>query len=307
MTSHREPVAIRPQAAKTTQPSPESERGLRAWLGGWTLALKGSLPAFAADHGLTLAAALSYYLVISLFPLILLLLSISGLMLQDVGAQGLIIRQVTQYLPGSEIIVSQTMNTVILARGPLAWLAALGLLWTTLGMFSVVDQAINTAWRVTTRRGYLRTKLISLTMFGALSALLLLSVAVTSALHLIAASPLVNRLESIPGSPWLWTVAGASVSILGAAAGFILLYRFLPSIPVRWAEVWPAGLLVAALWEAGKWGFLWYLSVADYSSIYGQIGTVVALLVWGYFSGIVFIWGAELGSARARARRPHAR
>ena len=307
MTSHREPVAIRPQAAETTQPSPESERGLRAWLGGWALALKGSLPAFAADHGLTLAAALSYYLVISLFPLILLLLSISGLMLQDVGAQGLIIRQVTQYLPGSEIIVSQTMNTVILARGPLAWLAALGLLWTTLGMFSVVDQAINTAWRVTTRRGYLRTKLISLTMFGVLSALLLLSVAVTSALHLIAASPLVNRLESIPGSPWLWTVAGASVSILSAATGVILLYRFLPSIPVRWAEVWPAGLLVAALWEAGKWGFLWYLSVADYSSIYGQIGTVVALLVWGYFSGIVFIWGAELGSARARARRPHAR
>jgi len=307
MTSHREPVAIRPQAAETTQPSPESERGLRAWLGGWTLALKGSIPAFAADHGLTLAAALSYYLVISLFPLILLLLSISGLMLQDVGAQGLIIRQVTQYLPGSEIIVSQTMNTVILARGPLAWLAALGLLWTTLGMFSVVDQAINTAWRVTTRRGYLRTKLISLTMFGALSALLLLSVAVTRALHLIAASPLVARLESIPGGPWLWTVAGASVSILGAAAGFILLYRFLPSTPVRWAEVWPAGLLVAALWEAGKWGFLWYLSVADYSSIYGQIGTVVALLVWGYVSGIVLIWGAELGSERARARRPHAR
>lgn len=306
MPSHLEPVPLRPQAAETPQPSPESERGIPAWLGAWGAAFKRSIPAFMADHGPTLAAALSYYFVISLFPLILLLLSISGLVLQDGSAQGLIIRRVTEYLPGAEIVVAQTINTVILARGPLGWFAALGLLWTALGMFSVIEEAINTAWGVTARRSFVRATLISLTMFGALSAMLLLSVAASSALRLVAVNPVVARLASIPGGSWLWNAAGASVSIFGTAAGFILLYRLLPSTPVRWADVWPAGLLVAVLWEAGKWGFLWYLSLADYSSIYGQVGTVVALLVWGYLSGILLVWGAELGSARADARRPGA-
>ena len=307
MPSHLEPVPLHPEAAGTPQPSPESEHGVPAWLGAWWAALKRSLPAFIADHGLTLAAALSYYLVISLFPLILLLLSISGLVLQDGSAQGLIIRRVTEYLPGSEIVVAQTINTVILARGSLGWLAALGLLWTVLGMFSVIEEAINTAWGVTARRTFVRAQLIGLTMFGVLAALLLLSVAASSAVRLVAANPLVARLASIPGGAWLWNATGASISILGTAAGFILLYRFLPSTAVRWADVWPAGLLVAALWEAGKWGFLWYLSVADYSSVYGQVGTVVALLVWGYLSGILLVWGAELGSERAHGRRPDAR
>ncbi len=303
MTSHLEPIPLRPQAAAP----PESERVVVSWLGAWGRALRRSIPAFAADHGLTLAAALSYYLVISLFPLILLLLSISGLVLQDGTAQGRIIRQVTEYLPGSEIIVAQTINTVILARGSLGWLAALGLLWTALGMFSVVEEIVDTAWGVTARRGFLRTKLMSLTMFGALAALLLLSVAASSAIRLVAANPFVVRLASIPSGAWLWNVAGTGVSILGTAAGFILVYRFLPSTRVRWADVWPAGFLVGALWEAGKWGFLWYLSVADYSSVYGQVGTVVALLVWGYVSGILLVWGAELGSERAHARRPDTR
>ncbi|MEO5657803.1 MAG: YihY/virulence factor BrkB family protein [Nitrospiria bacterium] len=272
-------------AARASHPPRHAEgRAAQPRLAAWGRALRRSIPAFLEDRGPTLAAALSYYVVISIFPLVLLVLSLSGLVLQDGSAQGAIIRMVTEYLPGSEILIAQTINTVILARGSLGGLAALGLLWTILGMFSVIEEAINTAWGSAARRTFLRSKLVSLAMFGTVSVLLLLSIAA-------AGSQIAARAAAaVPSGTWFQV----SASIVASTTGFALLYRFVPRARVRWADVWPASVLTAGLWEAGKWGFLGYLSIADYASVYGQVGTVIALLVWGYISGAVLIWGAEL-------------
>jgi membrane protein len=268
---------------------------LGRWLLQWGRTLARSIPAFMADRGLILAAAVSYYLVISLFPLILLLIALSGLVLEDGSVQSILLRRVAEYLPGSEIVVATAINTVILARSSLGGLAVLGLLWTALGLCSVIEEAINTAWGVRTRRSVWRSTLVGLAMLGTLTVALLASIAISSLLGVFTATPAVPRLSAV-------APLGTLVSIAAPAIGFMLLYRFLPVTIVRWADVWPAALAVAALWEAGKTGFLWYLSIADYSSVYGQVGAVVALLVWGHLSGVLLIWGAELCSEHARAR-----
>ena len=267
------------------------------------IALRRSIPGFLRDHGPVFAAALSYYVVISLIPLILLLLAISGLVLEEGTVQSLVIRWVTQYVPGSEVLVATTINTVILGRGPIGLAAGTGLLWSALGLLTVIHQAVNTAWEAQTRLSVWRVGLVSFVMFGVLCAAVFAAITVTTVVRIIGSSPVVGEvLRVIPGSKVLWDAAGSGLSIVLTVVGVALLYRFLPAAEVRWSDVWPGALFVSALWEGAKWAFLWYISYVDFANVYGQIATVVVLLVWSFFAGALLIWGAKVCAEFSKAR-----
>lgn len=266
-------------------------------------ALRRSIPGFLRDHGPIFAAALSYYVVISLIPLILLLLAISGLVLEEGTVQSLLIRWVTQYVPGSETLVATTINRVILARAPIGVAAGAGLMWSALGLLSVIHQAINTAWGVRQGLSIWKVGLVSFLMFGALCTAVLAAIVATTAARMIGFSPVVSQfLRLIPGSKAVWDGAGSGSSIALTVIGLALLYRFLPAAEVHWSDVWPGAVFVSALWEGAKAAFLWYISFVDFANVYGQIATVVILLVWSYFAGALLIWGATVCAEFSKAR-----
>jgi len=282
-----------------------SDRGGRppGWAKALGIALRRSIPEFLHDHGPIFAAALSYYVVISLIPLILLLLAISGLVLEEGTVQSFVIRWVTQYVPGSEVLVATTINTVILGRGPIGAAAGIGLLWSALGLLTVIHQAVNAAWGVRKGSSVWKVGLVSFMMFGVLCATVFAAITFTTAARVIGSTPIVHEaLRLIPGGKVIWNAAGSGSSITLTVIGLALLYRFLPAADVHWSDVWPGAVFVSALWEGAKWGFLWYISYVDFANVYGQIATVVILLVWSYLAGALLIWGAKVCAEFSRAR-----
>ena len=92
--------------------------------------------------------------------------------------------------------------------------------------------------------------------------------------------------------------------LIGAAV-FGLLYRYLPYDPaIRWRAVWPGALIAAVLWEIAKLGFTWYITnLAVLNMVYGSVGAVIAVMLWGYLTAVIMLFGAELASVASGTRR----
>jgi len=184
-------------------------------------------------------------------------------------------------------------------------------MWAGSWVFAVVERALNRIWG-TMPRTFLHGRALTLGMIGIVGLLLSVSVMVTSillALQEIAGrlSPrqLENyRLLSSVGSVF-WQIVFALVSLLVTFTLFAIVYRFMPNAHVTVRDVIPGAVIAGLLWEGAKYGFAWSLNYLDYNQIYGSVGAVVAVLVWGYVSSLVLLFGAQLTSVFHREHMEH--
>src|SRR5215213_7152390 len=135
-------------------------------------------------------------------------------------------------------------------------------------------------------------------MVAAIGGVALTSWAATAAIGLLSA-----YTQVIPGSAVLWQVAVSVLSVLTSAGAFLVLYRFTPRRQIDLADVWPAALTTALLWELTRRIIAFYLARTDMISGYGPVGAAMALLFWVYISGVIILLGAEIGYAIAKERR----
>lgn len=246
------------------------------------------------------AAGLAYYILFSLFPLMLLLVSVASYAL-NLGNQHAF-QQATDFIttavPVSQEIISSNLETVLQQRGAVGLVGLVSTLWSASGAFTVLSQHINRAWSGTERRGFVRKRLVAFAMVGAILLLLLLSVGATTLLQLLPGL-------SLPDGPlrWLERATGAvilrGVPLLFTALMFFALYRWIPKKSVRWRAVLWGGAITAIAWEIAKLLFAWFLEsgLANYRQIYGSLGSVVALLFWIYISASIVLFGAHLTAA----------
>jgi membrane protein len=261
--------------------------------------LATTVEGFQKDEVPTRAGAMTYFGIFSLFPLILLFMSLAGLALQSYAdAQQQIMNLITGLLPQGQDQLKQVITDVIRAKGTAAGIGLVTLLWGALGWFQVINDNINKIWGVGKPLPFLKAKLFALVMVAAIGGVALLSFAATAAIQVVAAFT-----GAIPGGVVLWQAAVSAISILSIAMAFCLLYRYAPRREVQFADVWPAALLTAVVWEGTRRLLAFYLTQTNMISGYGPIGGAMALLFWIYIASIILLLGAELAYAIAKERQ----
>jgi len=269
-------------------------------LGGALSFLQATGREFQNDGGFTMAAAIAYYALFSFFPVVLLMVTVSSFFFSSATAQQKVIVWVERYLPASGNLVGANIGQILRARRTVSLLAVLSLLWSGSGVFSALDRAVNRAWGVTEQRPFWRQKLLALGMIVGAGSLLILSIASTTFFNVI------RRLRlSLPGWQLVDHLLPTLLPVTLTVSIFFLLYKILPNTTVRWSDVWLGALLTGLGWELAKYLFTWYLAnFASYNLIYGSLALIIAFLAWSYYTGVIFIWGAEFTAELAKGRRP---
>jgi membrane protein len=246
------------------------------------------------------SAALAYYAFFSMFPLLLLSISILGFMLEAgvplaVDAQTVVFDAVNRTLPQAQDLVEQIVLTTRRSRGGTGLVGLIVLAWAASNMFTHARLAFNVIWNTGQPRGIggaVRLRITALAM--AIGTGLLLMVATFSD----AIVAIIGRyITLLPWSDMLWAVGRPLLLSAITVVLVTMLYRFLPRARPSWGDVWPGAIVAGIGWELLKRGFVWYTtSVADWNAVYGPITGVIGLLLWLYLSAQVLLFGAEFAA-----------
>jgi membrane protein len=243
------------------------------------------------------AAAISYYALLSLFPLLLGLIAIFGLFLPSESVRADVISLVTQYFPGSGDFFQNNIPGIIGLRGAFGIISILGLFWSASGVFSVMSQTINKAWDIEYRHPFYIRKPREIAMALSTGFLLLLSISVSAFIAFL------GRID-LPLSDLLVSISTVTFAFLVSLIVFSVLYKAVPITWISWRYVWPGALLSTFLFEIAKTLFVFYLNrYSNLDKIYGSIGSVIALLVWVYYSAFILVLGAEFNAMISRLHK----
>jgi membrane protein len=265
---------------------------------------EAAVRAFFADNCPKYAAAISYHVLFSMFPLAILVVAVSGLLLRRAELRADVVGELVSLLPLSpegEADIRRLLEGVADARNALGFLAVAGFLWAASGMMAAIRTGLNQAWGGHDPRPPLQGKLLDVALVLVAGLLAVASVAVTFAVRL--ARDLLERAAGVLG---LETVAATGVgivaSLLIAFCGAAFLYRIVPSARPPWRHVAVGAAVAAAGFELIKQLFALYLEhFGSYNAVYGSLGAVMAFLAFVYLSANVFLLGAEVAAAWPRS------
>jgi membrane protein len=266
------------------------------WVGVVLRVTGRAMKNFAEDRGTQMAAAISYYTLFSLLPLLILTVAIFGLILRDSGLQDRVINALIDALPLQEGDVVEVVEGAKGRATELALISLVGVIWTSGALSASLRTALNVAFEARRGRPALRGKLIDYALLPILGLPVLGSVALSAAWRILR-----QRTEDLPlvggEFAWAWEVAAISTTIVLSFLAFSLLYWLAPNRTVRFRYIWPGALFAALAFEGLKLGFTVYLeNFANYEFIYGALGSVVVLLFWVFLSANILILGAEIAN-----------
>ena len=253
------------------------------------------------DFAVDLAASISYYAILSLFPLAIGLISLFSLILEAEVVETEVFGFFRTHLPGSDGLLIANVEAVKNIRGPLGIVSALGLLWSSSLLFGAITRAVNRAWDIPYDRPFYVEKPRHFIMVFCVAPLLVLSVVSTTGLQILGNEewPVLGRLAFLEHNG-INTLARPLPFVFSLAI-FLLIYKFAPYARTYWRYVWTGALASALLFDVGKSVFVWYLeNYAAYERIYGALASVIVLLVWVYISSMIVIIGAEVSSEYQR-------
>jgi membrane protein len=253
-----------------------------------------------------LGAALAYYSVFSMGPLLLLVTAVAGLFFGADAVRGSLSAQFRSLLgpTGSKAIEAMLAGASSKPAGYLA--AATGVLLILVAAVGVVAQlkdAMNTIWNVEDPKEvslwwYLRTYLISFAGVLALGLLLTVALVLSAALSAIS-SALGGEAAAISTA---WQLIEFVLSLAVLAALFSMLFKWFPDTTVSWQDVWFGAIVTALLFDVGKFLIGWYVGSQGLESTYGAAASILVLLIWVYYSAQIVLFGAELTHAYAGER-----
>lgn len=258
---------------------------------------------YMEDDGAHLAAALAFAAFFSIFPFVLLLVSLASLFVTPQDAQQWVLDNVRilQLQPGGTSLFLKTVTDIVsaggLGTGVAAAIGLAGIVVGASGVFGTLQTAVNRAWDCQEEGTFIRNKFLDFLMVLGLAAILTVSTLISSVL-----TALQQGSVAIVGThPVFWEIANLVVSTALIAAVIGVVFRTLPRCPVTWREVWPGALITAVLWQGLKQAFAFYLGhFSNYQAVYGALGGIIALQTWIYLSSQILLFAAELSSEYGR-------
>jgi membrane protein len=264
--------------------------------------LKDTASAWLEDKAPRLGAALAYYTVFSLAPLLIIIIGIAGLLFGQEAAESQIITQIRSVVgeQGGQAIQTMLESADEPGTGLLGSILGIGmLLFGAAGLFGQLQDALNTIWGVQPKPGrgiwgFVHDRFLSLTMVLGLAFLLLVSLVISATLAAVV-QLLGEWMAGLIGHIVNEVVSLAVITLL-----FAMIFKFLPDAKIAWRDVWLGAALTAFLFEAGKFLIGLYLGHSGVASAYGAAGSLAVLLVWLYYSGQIFLFGAEFTKVYAK-------
>jgi membrane protein len=266
---------------------------------------------FSDDNCTQMAAAISYYVLFSLFPLLIFSVGILGVFLRDQALQDDVIKVVLDNIPlsadqGASDVTNAVRDVAGVGSGALGALGLVGMAWSGSNMFGTIRRSINAAYDIDRGRPVVRQKLLDLALVLGFAPFFLLSIGATAVLRIAqAASEDIPVLGDAADSLGLgWTVAFLLVPLIFSFMAFLFLYWVVPAADVHPGDVWLGALVGAILFEISKVLFSIYLSnFGNYDVVFGSLGAVAAFLFWIYIGANILLFGAEVASEYPRVRR----
>ena len=261
---------------------------------------------FSEDKAQRLGAALAYYTIFSLAPLLLIAIAIAGMVFGREAAQGQIFGELRQVLgPQAAAAVQELVKGAAKPKAGTiaAVIGVVTLLFGAAGVFGQLKDALNTIWNVEPKQEggimvMIKDRFLSFAMVLGIGFLLLVSLVIDGGVA-AAGHFLGNRL---PGGEALWQAMQLLMSLGVVTVLFALIFRFLPDVHPAWRDVWFGAVFTAALFVIGKFALGLYLGKSAIGSSYGAAGSLVVLLLWVYYSAQILFFGAEFTQVYARSR-----
>ena len=258
--------------------------------------LKDTVLAFINDEALSRGAAIAFYTVTSIAPVLLIVIAIAGLAFGQEAAQNAITAQLSDLMgqQTAEVLQAAVANASSKSSGITATIIGIvTLLVTASGVFGEMQSALNVIWKAkpkgTTVSRLIRARAASLGLVVTLGFLLMVSLVVSTALTAFG-----NYLDAIlPFGKIILTVLNVLVSLLLISCLFAAIYKVLPDRDLRWSDVVIGAIATAILFTIGKSLISWYIGSSAVASSFGAAGALIVLLLWVYYSAQTFLLGAE--------------
>ncbi|HWL94983.1 MAG TPA: YihY/virulence factor BrkB family protein [Phycisphaerae bacterium] len=271
----------------------------------WTI-LRDTIKALVSDECLRMSAAVSYYTLLSLAPLLIIIVAVAGFWWNVSTTTEALVDEMNRLIgaPGAEVVKTILQNAGRSDQGLTVGIVGLAtLLFGATAVFRSLQDAMNTIWNVQPRHekrrwSFFRKRLLSMAMVAAVGFLLLVSLVVTMILAAI---------RDYISSDWMaqiafWQILNSVVSTVTAGLLFAGVFKYLPDVGVPWREVLLGAGITAILFTLGKSLFGIYVGSTGIGQAYGAAGSIVVFLVWVYYSAVILFVGAELTKVLARVR-----
>lgn len=267
----------------------------------WAI-FRSALASWSAHKVSRLGAALAYYSIFSMGPLMVIVVAIAGLVFGEEAAHAEVSQTLQGVLGSSGAQAVETMLAGVSRPAESLLLTALGLgamIFAALGVVVQLKDAFNTVWEVEPpeRSGvwsFIRTYILSFAAVIAFAFLLLTSLLVTAGLAAFG--------RMWPAMEGMLQPVAFLTSLAVIAAMFAAMFKYMPDTPVAWRDVWPGAVFTAAMFELGKFLIGFYIGKQGLETTFGAAASLVVVLIWVYYSAQVVLFGAEFTRAYARSR-----
>lgn len=268
--------------------------------------LKETVKGWSEHEASRLAAALAFYTVLSIAPLLVLIVAIAGLVFGEEAARGQIASELSTVVGPSagEGIQTLLKHAKSPDEGILGSIVGgVVLLFGASGVFGELQDALNKIWGVAPKPGrgvwgVVRDRFFSFSMVMGVAFLLLASLVVSAVLSAMGAF----FSHSLPGGEGLWQVLNIVISVALITGLFTLIFKFVPDIEISARDVWPGALATSLLFALGKYALGLYLGRASVASPYGAAGSVVVLVIWVYYAAQIMFLGSEFTRVYSKFR-----
>jgi membrane protein len=251
------------------------------------------------DDAPQLGAALAYYTVFSLAPMVLLLIAVIGVLFREdpAGAWSKVTEQMSYFLDKSAVEMVQQIARQVSTPAKSALGATIGFalaLFGATGVFGQLQNALNTIWGVKAKPGggiwgFIRSRFLSFALLAGIGFLLLVSLVIKAVLKAFS-----HYLQSVlPGALTIIIPIYLTFDLVIVTAIFAMIFKILPNATTRWRDVWIGAVITALLFLIGKWALGIYLVSGTAASAYGAASSLITLLLWIYYSSQILLFGAE--------------
>ncbi len=273
----------------------------------WVSLCETAVYSWLDDRAPTMGAAIAYYMVFSLAPMLVMVIAIAGLAFGQKAAEGALFDGLAD-LVGSEsagAVQAMLRSASSTRTGILATVVGFGtLIIGATAVFSELQSALNVIWKAPASGGLgmshlLKSRLLGLSVVLVIGFLLLVSLVISTALAAFS-----DYLDWIlPGLATILHIIHFTLSFGFTTVLFAMMFKILPDNPVEWEEVWLGGAVAALLFTVGKHLISFYIGSSNMASTYGAAGALIIVLVWVFYSAQIFLLGAEFAKAHSDQRR----
>jgi len=252
----------------------------------------------------TYAFSVAAQVILSLFPFILLLLTLTEHVFHSAKMTDVVAELISNFLPNHQDFIMHHMRLLVVGNEKIKLFSVVMLFITVTGVFLPLEVALNSVWGVKKDRSYLHNQVVSIALAIGVASLAIASVAVSAAQRTVLGwlffGHVDNFIYKFIGGIFLQMIG------LGASVGlFFLIYWGLPNRKVPMRSVLPTAVVMGILWTIAKWIYILVLPKLDFHSVYGPFDVSVTLMTWAFVSGLLLLAGAYVSATRQALREAH--